>query len=92
MKAAERQYLSKIAAKGCIACRIMGYEGTPSEIHHIRAGMGMGQRNSHYNAIPLCPQHHRHGKDAIHQSKLNFERKFGTELELLARVKSEVEA
>lgn len=59
---------------------------TPAEIHHIRSGMGMGQRNSHFNVIPLCALHHRHGKDAVHISPAAFQRKFGTEQDLLQQV------
>lgn len=78
--------MAKVAALGCIACRKLGYMDTPAEVHHIRTGMGMGQRNSHYNTLPLCAHHHRHGKDAIHQSRALFEKKFGTEMELLEEV------
>ena len=83
---AEKHHLAKVAALGCIACQRIGYSDTPAEIHHIRAGMGMGQRNDHYHAIPLCARHHRHDANAIHQSKVNFESDFGTELELLEMV------
>ena len=86
IKRAERHHLSKVAAMGCIACQLMGYEDTPAEIHHIRTGMGMGQRNDHYHTIPLCPEHHRHGSNAIHRSKKSFEADFGTEMELLEMV------
>lgn len=83
MTKAESAHLSRIASLGCIACRIIGHNDTPAEIHHIRTGMGMGQRNDNYHVIPLCPHHHRHGPNAIHQSKVKFERDFGTEKELL---------
>jgi hypothetical protein len=43
----------------------MGYEGTPAELHHPRAGTGAGRRASHYDVIPLCPEHHR-GKTGLH--------------------------
>ncbi len=62
----ERKYLSRIAELGCIICRRIGYEGTLAEIHHPRSGVGMGKRSKHYDAIPVCPNHHRHGKDSIH--------------------------
>lgn len=91
MTKAEQRHLSKVAALGCIACRKIGYYDTPAEIHHIRTGMGMGQRNSHYMTIPLCAQHHRHGADAIHRSKHNFELLFGTELDLLNEVNDLIE-
>ncbi len=83
---AERHHLSKVSTIGCIACRCMGYEDTPAELHHIRSGVGMGQRSSHYHAIPLCAFHHRLGHNAIHKSKVSFESEFGTELELLESV------
>lgn len=90
MKKAEREYLNKVASLGCIACSILGYPDSPAEIHHILHGMGMGQRNNNYNVIPLCPTHHRQGPSAIHNSAVNFERDFGTELELLAIIKETI--
>jgi len=61
----ERRYLSRVADLGCAVCRRMGYPGTPAEIHHKRAGMGLGRRASHWQAIPLCPEHHR-GATGLH--------------------------
>ena len=81
--AAEKRHLSRVTELGCIACTILGFHDTPSEIHHLLEGMGMGQRNDDYHTIPLCPYHHRQGPNAIHQSKVNFEHDFGTEIELL---------
>ena len=65
MTAEEKKHLSKVAAIGCVLCHLQGTPGTPAEIHHPRKGTGMGQRASHYDAIPLCPEHHR-GKTGIH--------------------------
>jgi hypothetical protein len=87
---AERHHMSKVAATGCIACRKIGFEDTPAELHHIRNGQGMSQRASNYEVIPLCPTHHRHGKNSIHLGKLSFEAEFGTERELLAEVHNEI--
>ena len=88
MKLAERQHLGRIAALGCIACNHLGYSDTPAEIHHIRDGVGKGQRASHFEAIPLCPAHHRGTEGlkvpSIHGSKNNFIKRFGTERQLLA--------
>ena len=61
----ERKYLSRVAELGCLVCRRMGYPGTPAEIHHKRAGTGAGRRSSHFDAMPLCPEHHR-GKTGLH--------------------------
>ncbi len=79
----ERRHLARIADYGCIICQ------RPCEIHHIRHGMGMAQKNNHYNAIGLCPEHHRIGNYgvAIHAGIKEFEKNFGTELELLERTR-----
>ena len=73
---------------GCMVCRRMGYEGTPAEIHHPRRGTGLGQRASNYDAIPLCPEHHR-GNTGIHGlGTKGFPKRWGfTEADLLDEVK-----
>jgi len=77
-----------VAALGCMVCRRMGYEGTPAEIHHPRRGTGLGQRASHYDAVPLCPEHHR-GNTGIHGlGTKGFPKKWGfDESDLLDDVK-----
>ena len=88
MTKAEKEHLSKVSALGCMVCKRMGYEGTPAEIHHPRRGTGLGQRASHYDAIPLCPEHHR-GNTGIHGlGTKGFPKKWGfTEADLLDEVK-----
>jgi hypothetical protein len=92
MKTAERQHLGKVAALGCVACFIQGTPGTPAEIHHPRAGTGLGKKASHYDAIPLCSMHHRGtaglSVPSIHGSKNRFIEEFGTEAELLELTKT----
>jgi hypothetical protein len=94
MKKSEKEHLSKIAAFGCIACHVQGTPGTPCEIHHVRAGnkTGMGLKSSHFDAIGLCPPHHRGTAGlsvaSIHGSKHEFIEQFGTEAELLELSKS----
>lgn len=87
MNTKERQHLGKVAAFGCIACYQQGTPGTPCEIHHPRAGTGIGQKASHFDAIGLCPPHHRGTAGlsipSIHGSKNAFIEAFGTEAELL---------
>lgn len=91
MNKAEAQHLSRVAELGCIACYLIDHKGTPAEIHHPRAGTGMGQRSKHFDAIPLCPMHHRGtvglSVPSIHGSKRAFIAAFGTEAELLAKVR-----
>ena len=80
----ERAYMTAMAETGCIICN------RPAELHHPRAGMGIGQRASHYDVIPLCHDHHRcagYGV-ALHAGIEAFESNFGTEAELLEKAKS----
>lgn len=85
MTKTERQYLGRIADFGCILCHRLGLGATPCEIHHLRHGMGKGQRNNNANVIGLCPEHHR-GNTGYHGlGRRAFERMYEiTELELLA--------
>ena len=62
---AEKKHMSRVAELGCAVCRRMGYPGTPAELHHRRAGTGAGRRSSHWEVIPLCPEHHR-GSTGLH--------------------------
>jgi hypothetical protein len=84
----EKRYMSRVAELGCAVCRRMGYEGTPAELHHPRRGTGLGQRASHYDVIPLCPEHHR-GNTGLHGlGTKGFPKHWGfDEADLLADVK-----
>lgn len=84
----ERKHLSKVAALGCVVCLRLGYEDTPAEIHHLRTGTGGGRRSSHYDAIPVCPEHHR-GATGFHGlGTKGFPKHYGfTEADLLYDVK-----
>ena len=75
---AEREYMTKVAAYGCIACEKDGLV-RPAEIHHIRNHTGMGLRPSHFDIIPLCASHHRTGKISVHLNKNAFIERYGTE-------------
>jgi hypothetical protein len=88
MNKATADHLERKAALGCIVCRNLGYGYTCAEIHHIRHGAGMSQRNGHFVSIPLCSLHHRNGGHgvAIHAGKETFENLYGTELQLLDQV------
>lgn len=89
MTKAERAHLNKLAYMGCILCNRLGYPGTPAEIHHIRTGTGAGRRASHFDAIPLCPEHHR-GNNGLHgMGRKAWERYYDvTEIELLQQVRN----
>lgn len=62
---AEKRHMNLVAELGCGVCRRMGYPGTPAELHHPRSGVGGARRASHFDVIPLCPEHHR-GKTGVH--------------------------
>lgn len=77
----EREFMSRVADLGCIACKKDGYE-SPAEIHHIRKFTGLSVRPDHKYILPLCPSHHRFGKVSVHMGKRKFEFKYGTQDEL----------
>ena len=82
----EKIALNKIAELGCILCsEILGIEGTPAEIHHVRR---FGAKRATSPVLPLCPQHHRLGNDSLHHLGISdFEHKWNiTCSQLLERV------
>lgn len=79
-------HLARIRALPCIACEIGGTTQTePTEAHHIRDGVGMGQRAGDHEAIPLCVWHHRTGLNSRHLAPALFKCVFGAERDLLVR-------
>lgn len=83
----EKAWMDAVAAYGCIACRADGYPPRPSAIHHLLRG---GRRIGHKSTIALCdPGHHQNGKPlglvSRHPDKAAFEKKYGTEEQLLKR-------
>ena len=84
----ERRWLSAVAEYCCIVCRNEGKGVTPASPHHIVEG---GKRLGHMHTIPLCFLHHQEGGNhelwvSRHPHKAEFERRYGTEYELLAQV------
>lgn len=90
--AAEREYMGRVAALGCVVCsECLGYEDTPAIVHHIRTGQGK-KRASHFDTLPLCPIHHQHSGYGVHDmGRKQFAEMYGkSELELLAIVKNKL--
>lgn len=88
MKKADKEHYGKIARLGCSLCRfVLGYSGTPCEVHHIRRA---GKRDTS-PVIGLCPEHHR-GNSGIHgMGRKAFERYYQiTEEELLEKSLKEI--
>ena len=81
----ERKHYERLSQLGCIVCRNLGFGYSQPHIHHIRHGAGIGQKSHWSLAIPLCPTHHQNGGFgvALHAGQKTFERKYGTESELL---------
>lgn len=81
----EKQHYNRLAAFGCCVCHRMGFGKSMAEIHHIRTTAGAGQKSHWSTAIPLCPMHHRNGGYGIayHAGRKEFEKRYGTEVELL---------
>lgn len=64
--AAERAYLGRVAALGCILCRHLRIrQETATQVHHIKEGQGLSQRAEHWLTIPLCHDHHL-GANGLH--------------------------
>jgi hypothetical protein len=82
----EKIALNKIAELGCILCsEVLGIEGTPSELHHVRR---YGAKRATSPILPLCPEHHRIGNNSLHHLGVcAFEDQWGiTCSQLLERV------
>lgn len=79
--------MGRVAALGCIVCRRLGHGQTPAAVHHLKEECGAGQRQSDFLTIPLCPQHHTEGGRGVayHAGFREFERLYGSELDLLAQ-------
>lgn len=93
MNKSDKQWIDDAVQLGCVVCRNLGYGPTPSEWHHIRSGVGKGQRSKHKDGLPLCPQHHRTGGHgvAFHAGPKVWQERYGTEYELLAQTQKDVE-
>lgn len=84
------RHMGRVAALGCILCRIQGRGQAPAEIHHLREGVGMAQRQSDYLTVPLCPDCHR-GPSGLHGDKSLMRISKLDELGLLAATLEELE-
>lgn len=75
---------------GCAACRFGHDElNDHCSIHHVD---GRTKPNAHWYVLPLCAGHHQNGTGPtgfpgvpVHPFKAQFEQRYGTQAELLAR-------
>jgi hypothetical protein len=96
----DRKRLATLASVQCIICSEYEAAKNPGrhEIHHF-IGCGIGKKASDLLTIPLCFFHHQANKDAtdpklkalsVHGLTKEFEKKFGTQLDLLKLVNSKL--
>lgn len=84
MSKSEKAHMQRVAELSCVLCGALGYDGVrPVEIHHLRDGAGMAQRNSDFLTVPLCPSCHR-GPKGVHGDRTFLKLAKLTELDLLA--------
>lgn len=87
VSATDQALWDQFAAYGCIACALDGVRNGFVSIHHID---GRTKPGCHQLVLPLCAGHHQDGTGpdptmlAIHPWKARFEKKYGTQAELLA--------
>jgi hypothetical protein len=90
---AEREWMDRIVAWGCVACWLDGMGRVEPCVHHILRG---GRRMGHLFTLPLCGAHHQHdtasGLIARHPFKARFEEKYGSESKLLEWLRLEIGA
>lgn len=73
---------------GCLVCRLFYGVYTRPAIHHL-VGLkyrSLGKKSKDEHSIGLCPCHHQYGSidhPAIHSHPAEFEKRFGTQEELL---------
>jgi Recombination enhancement, RecA-dependent nuclease len=83
--AEEKRWMSKVAELGCIVCWNKFSFFSPAGIHHIE---GKTKEGAHFKVLPLCPHHHQIGSYgvALHQGRVEWEKRYGTQAELLEQV------
>lgn len=62
----DKRYLAWIRTLPCLACERAGIEqATRTEAHHA-GPRAYGTKVPNSQAVPLCREHHREGKHAVH--------------------------
>lgn len=93
MTKAEAHFQQQVRDLGCIACLVSNGLHTECDIHHILSG-GKRKKGESF-VLGLCFSHHRSELNnaqvvSRHHWKREFERRYGTEAELLERTKLEI--
>lgn len=89
--AAERAFMDAAGKIPCLACALDGRHNPAISLHHID---GRTKPGAHFLVLPLCAPHHQQddsdplGRISVHGRKASFTARYGTELELLAHLRS----
>ena len=82
----EKEFMNRMASIGCIVCLNQGYSTPVVSVHHMDGRVKTG---CHYHVLPLCGRHHQVPDSqkpprwhSLHVNKTEFERAYGTEMEL----------
>lgn len=86
MTIAERHHMDRVASLGCFLCDHLGYGATPAQLHHLREGAGMAQRQSNWLVVPICPTHHTDSQDGLHGQRKAWKLASVDEIDALAWV------
>ena len=83
--------MAAVAALGCVVCRIHLGVFSPAAIHHTD---GKTKPGAHFLVLPICPSHHTNGGYgvALHSGRVEWERRYGTQAELLDWVAAKLSA
>lgn len=84
VKPEEKELWGRLAQLGCVACMKDGVYNPHVSIHHCD---GRTKPDCHEKVLPLCASHHQDdgsGAIAIHPWKARFEKRYGTQAELMA--------
>lgn len=85
MAGKQRKHLDRVAALGCILCAHLGQEQTSkTDVHHIRTGAGMAERQSDWLTVPLCHHGCHQGPCGVHGDRTLLRIAKMDELDLLA--------
>jgi hypothetical protein len=69
---AEEFWMDKVAALGCVICRIRLDTYSPAQLHHVAEGSGL---RSNFAVVPLCHEHHQ-GATGFHTLGKGFLKTF----------------
>lgn len=79
----EKAMWDRLAGLGCIACMKDGHYNQHVSIHHVD---GRTKPGCHLLVLPLCGPHHQDdgsGAVAVHPWKARFEKRYGSQLDLV---------